>query len=162
MGAPSHQDMEKRSQTVRSMAIPSTGRGTGPAVFGVTAAPGTAITGTATVGTVAGTADVDAGAGMAAKVDMEAGADMAAEAGTAAAADTFPWSDFIRPPLTFRFEFSQSELTGASPCLRKRSCEGHNPSYAPSRGHSRDVRAHTNRAYSNNGVRPNTGHHATR
>jgi hypothetical protein len=121
VGAPSHQDMDKRSHTIRSTAIPSTGRGTGPAVFGMTAAPGaagTAITGTATVGTVVGTAY------MAAKrvvvgADMEAGADMAAEAGMAAAADTFLWSDSIRPPLTFRFESRQSELTGASPCLRK-------------------------------------------
>jgi hypothetical protein len=76
------------------------GRGTGPAVFGATAAPGatgTAITGTATVGTVAGTSDVEAGADMAVKVDTEAGADMGAEAGMAAAADTFPWSGSIRP-----------------------------------------------------------------
>jgi hypothetical protein len=92
-----------------------------PAVFGVTAAPGaagTAITGTATVGTVAGTAYM-AAKHVEVEADMEAGADMAVEAAMAAAADTFPWSDSIRPPLTFRFESSQSELTGTSPCLRK-------------------------------------------
>jgi hypothetical protein len=88
------------SHTIQSTAIPRTGRGTGPAVFGATAAPGaagTAITGTATVGTVAGTADAEVGADMPAKVDMEAGADMAAEGDMAAAADTFPWSGSIRP-----------------------------------------------------------------
>jgi hypothetical protein len=119
--APLHPDMGKRSHTIRSPAIRSTGRGTGLAVIGATAAPGaagTAITGTATVGTVAGTADVEAAADMAAKVDMEAGADMGAEAGMAAAADTLPWADAIRP-LTFRFESCQSELTSASPCLGK-------------------------------------------
>jgi hypothetical protein len=82
--APSHQDMERRSHTIRSTAIPSTGRGTGPVVFGATAAPGaagTAITGPASVGTADMEVDME--------VDMEAGEDMAAEAGMAAA-ETFP------------------------------------------------------------------------
>jgi hypothetical protein len=89
---------EWRNHTIRSTAIPSTGRGTGPAVFGVTAAPGvagTAITGTDTVGAVGGTVDgitdtVDGTVDM--EADMEVGEDMAAEAGMVAA-ETFPWSD---------------------------------------------------------------------
>jgi hypothetical protein len=56
----------------------------GPAVIGVTAAAGAAITGTATVGTADGTADMEAVA------DMAVGADMAVEADMAAATDTSP------------------------------------------------------------------------
>jgi hypothetical protein len=73
MVARSHHDMETRSHTIRRTSIPSTGRRTIPAVFGATAADGAAITGTATIGTVEGTAD------------MEVEADMVA------AADTLPW-----------------------------------------------------------------------
>jgi hypothetical protein len=61
--APWHQNMEKRSHTTTlSTTIPSTGRATGPAALGTTAAPGAAgkaITGTATVGTD-GTVDMEA------------------------------------------------------------------------------------------------------
>lgn len=99
MGAPSHQNMEAPNHTIRSTAIPHTGRSTGPAVIGVTAAPGaagTAITGTVTVGTAAGTAYIKA-KHMVVWAGMEVGADMAAEAGMAAAADTFPGPGSILP-----------------------------------------------------------------
>jgi hypothetical protein len=87
--------MKKRRHTTRSTPIPSTGRGTGPAAFWAIATPGvvgTAISGTDTVGAVAGTADgmeamVDGTVDM--EADMEVG-DMAAEAGMVAA-ETCPW-----------------------------------------------------------------------
>jgi hypothetical protein len=93
--------MKKRRHTTRSTPIPSTGRGTGPAAFWAIATPGvvgTAISGTDTVGAVAGTADgmeamvdgtVDMEADMEVGEDLEAGEDLAVEAGMAAA-ETFP------------------------------------------------------------------------
>jgi hypothetical protein len=76
VAAPSRQDMEKRSHTIRSTAIPSTGQGTGPPVSraagaaGAAGTAGTAITGTATAGTVHMDADMDVGADMAAEAGM--------------------------------------------------------------------------------------------
>jgi hypothetical protein len=119
--APGYGNAQPYDSVIQSTAITRTGQGRGPGAIAAPGAAVTAITGTATVGTVASMADVEVGVDMAAKVGVWAGADMAAEADTAAAADTFRWSGSIRPApcLTFRFESSQSELAGASPCLRK-------------------------------------------
>ena len=86
MVARSHQDMEVPSHTNRRMAIPST-------------AVGADITGTATIGMVDGTADMEAGA-------TEVGAAMEAEVAMEAADDTFSLSGSIRS-LTFRVELDQ-------------------------------------------------------
>ena len=112
MVARSHQDMEAPSHSIRCMAIPSTARGTEPAVIGAAAEVGADITGMATVGTVNGTADMVAAANMQAEADMEA------EAAMVAADDTFSLSDSIRS-LTFRVEFNPMELRGAGSCQRR-------------------------------------------
>jgi hypothetical protein len=108
--ARSHRDMSAPNHTIRCMAIQSTARGTEPALIGAAAEAGADIIGTATIGTVIGTADTGA--------DMAAGADTAAEAGMMAKADmvddeTCSSSNSMRWR-TFRVEFNRTELEGGS------------------------------------------------
>src|ERR1700756_3730412 len=96
MSAPNH--------TIRCMAIQSTARGTEPALIGAAAEAGADIIGTASTGTVIGTADMEAGADMAAGADMVAEADMVDDE-TCSLSNSMRWR-------TFRVEFNQRELTG--------------------------------------------------